>query len=78
MKKISSLRAPESYYSKEDLEKADKIIREKIDIGTSVFEISLITKDGRKIPTEYKTSIIKDREAKASVCYFSGKRCERT
>ncbi|MHC4664980.1 MAG: PAS domain S-box protein [Planctomycetota bacterium] len=57
---IRSMKAPDSYYSEEDLEKAktatDRILRGE---AASV-ELSLITRDGRSIPTEYTASLIRD------------------
>jgi len=59
---IRSMKAPDSYYSQEDLKKAaaaaQKILRE----GVATVELSLITKDGRSIPTEYTGSAITDDE----------------
>ncbi len=57
---ISSLKAPDSYYSNEDLERAAEAIRVTLEKGKAIVEISLITKDGRSIPFEYLASIIKD------------------
>ncbi|MGB2988974.1 MAG: PAS domain S-box protein, partial [Candidatus Zixiibacteriota bacterium] len=59
---IRSMKAPDSYYGEEDLKKAaaaaEKILRE----GVATVELSLITKDGRSIPTEYTGSAITDDE----------------
>ncbi|MHC4759344.1 MAG: MASE3 domain-containing protein, partial [Planctomycetota bacterium] len=61
---IESMKAPECYYAKEDLEKAavatEKILKE----GTATVELSLITKDGRSVPTEYTGSVIRDDKGK--------------
>ncbi|MHC4239114.1 MAG: PAS domain S-box protein [Planctomycetota bacterium] len=59
---IRSMKAPDSYYSEQDLQKA-RVATEKILNGeaTSV-ELSLITSDGRSIPTEYTASLIRDGE----------------
>lgn len=57
---IRSMKAPDSYYGEEDLKKAaaavEKILRE----GIVTVELSLITKDGRSIPTEYTGSAVAD------------------
>jgi PAS domain S-box-containing protein len=59
---IRSMKAPDSYYGEEDLKKAaaaaGKILRE----GIVTVELSLITKDGRSIPTEYTGSAVADDE----------------
>ena len=59
---IRSMKAPDSYYNEEDLKKAaaaaEKVLRE----GIATVELSLITKDGRSIPTEYTASAIRDSE----------------
>jgi PAS domain S-box-containing protein len=59
---IRSMKAPDSYYSEEDLKKA-KAATERILKGEPAsVELSLITKDGRAIPTEYTASLIRDDE----------------
>ena len=59
---ISSLKAPENYYSKEDLEKASKYIESVLRGGAGIVELELICKDGHRVPTEYSASIIRDAE----------------
>jgi PAS domain S-box-containing protein len=59
---IASLKAPGSYYSPEDLERAAAAIGEVLSKGQSKVEISLICKNGKRIPTEYLASVIKDEE----------------
>jgi PAS domain S-box-containing protein len=59
---IADLKAPESYYSPEDLEKAAAAINNVLINGQGSVEISLICKDGRRVPTEYVVSEIKDEE----------------
>jgi PAS domain S-box-containing protein len=59
---ITDLKAPNSYYSPEDLEKAAAAINDVLIEGKGTVEISLICKDGRRIPTEYLASVIKDEE----------------
>ncbi|MHC4498862.1 MAG: MEDS domain-containing protein, partial [Planctomycetota bacterium] len=59
---IRSMKAPDSYYSEEDLTKA-RAATEKILKGEPAsVELSLITGDGRSIPTEYTASLIRDNE----------------
>jgi PAS domain S-box-containing protein len=57
-REISELKAPNSYYSPEDLKKAAKATEEILKGEEYVFEMSLITKDGKKIPFEYSGAII--------------------
>lgn len=57
---IAAKKAPGDWYSPEDLEKT-KVENEKLLRGEkSIIEMSLITKDGKKIPTEYSASMIYD------------------
>jgi PAS domain S-box-containing protein len=59
---ISSMKAPDSYYSKRDLKQAE-ITKEKIKRkGNALIEMNLITKDGRFIPFEYIGSGINDEK----------------
>lgn len=57
-KEIVSMKAPDSYYSQEDLIKSEKAIRNAIETGNTIVQMELITKHGEKIPFEYLGSII--------------------
>jgi PAS domain S-box-containing protein len=57
---IARLPAPASYYSPRDLELATAFIQNVLLEGTGTIELELICKDGSKIPTEYRVSVIKD------------------
>jgi PAS domain S-box-containing protein len=59
---IRLLKAPDSYYSEADVEKARAAIQEILHGGTTMVELSLITKNGQIIPTEYIASAIQNRE----------------
>jgi PAS domain S-box-containing protein len=59
---IADLKAPDSYYSPDDLKKAAAVINEVLIKGKGTVEIELICKDGRRVPTEYLASAIKDEE----------------
>jgi PAS domain S-box-containing protein len=59
---IRSMKAPDSYYNEEDLKKAALATEKVFNEGIATVELSLITKDGRSIPTEYTGSFIKDHE----------------
>ncbi len=61
---IRSLKAPDSYYDDEDLKKAAIATEKIVDEGTTTIELSLITKNGQKVPTEYTASLIRDRQGK--------------
>jgi len=61
---IRSMKAPDSYYNEEDLKKAVVAAEEVLREGITTVELSLITKDGRSIPTEYTGSAIRDNEGK--------------
>jgi PAS domain S-box-containing protein len=57
---IAGLPAPASYYSSEDLERAAAFIQNVLKEGVGTIELELICKDGRKVPTEYRVSLIND------------------
>ncbi|MFC1563545.1 PAS domain S-box protein [candidate division KSB1 bacterium] len=59
---IARMKAPDEWYSKSDLKKAEEAVREVVSKGQAIVELSLITKSGNKIPTEYSVSMIKDNE----------------
>ncbi|MBI9084859.1 MAG: PAS domain S-box protein [Desulfobacterales bacterium] len=61
---IRSLKAPESYYSAEDLQKAAAVMEKVYAEGASTVVISLVAKDGRCIPTEYSVSLLGDSEGR--------------
>lgn len=70
---IRSKKAPDSFYSKEDLDKARAAIAEILDGETTTVELNLITKDGRAIPTEYTGSVIMDRDGTPSFIIAVGR-----
>jgi PAS domain S-box-containing protein len=60
---IGRMPAPDSYYSPQDLKRAEGFIQKVLERGTGTIELELVCKDGRRIPTEYRVSVIKnDRE----------------
>ena len=59
---IRSMKAPGSYYSADDLTKAASAIEKLNDGDTAVLEMSLITKSGETIPTEYVGSTLRDEK----------------
>jgi PAS domain S-box-containing protein len=59
---ISKLKAPDSYYNTEELKHASEAIQEVITKGTVTLELSLISKEGQKIPYEYTGTKLEDSE----------------
>ncbi|MBF0631690.1 MAG: PAS domain S-box protein [Magnetococcales bacterium] len=59
---IANLKAPEHYYSPEDLLKAEDAIRAATETGTATVELSLICKNGAIVPFEYSASMIPSRD----------------
>ncbi len=65
---IAELPVPDSYYSPDDLERVSIFIDEVLETGSGTIELELICKDGRKVPTEYKVSVIRKDDGQAN--YF--------
>jgi len=61
---ISGMPAPASYYSPEDLERATAFMQKAVNGEDESIELGLICKDGRKVPTEYRVSVISDDAGK--------------
>ncbi len=61
---IARIPVPASYYSPEDLERAEAFTQKVFKEGTGTIELELICKDGRKVPTEYRVSAINDDQGK--------------
>ncbi|NVM35616.1 MAG: PAS domain S-box protein [Candidatus Lokiarchaeota archaeon] len=59
---ISSMKAPVSYYSEEDLERASKAIEKILQGIATTVELSIITKDGHRIPYEYRATSFKNTD----------------
>lgn len=57
---IRSMKAPDSYYSRDDQEKAAAAAENLNGAETVTVELSLITKSGKTIPTEYVGSALRD------------------
>ena len=70
---IASKRAPDEWYSEDDLAKT-KVENEKLLRGEkSLVEMSLITKDGTSIPTEYVASMVPDRDGNLRYIIAAGR-----
>lgn len=59
---IAELPAPGSYYSPEDLVRAGFFMERVFKEGTGTIDLDLISKDGRRIPTEYRVSVIEQAD----------------
>jgi len=59
---IRSMKVPDGYYNEEDLKKAVATTEKIRNEGIATVELSLVTKDGKAIPTEYTASAINDNE----------------
>lgn len=58
-KEIAGMKVPDDFFEREDLEKAITAAKNTIYEGNGSAELSLITKQGKRIPFEYSWSIIK-------------------
>ncbi|MFC1716250.1 PAS domain S-box protein [Candidatus Poribacteria bacterium] len=59
---IASMKAPDDWYSEKDVELARAAAEQISRMGQATVEMSLITKDGRRIPTEYTAASIRNVE----------------
>ncbi len=74
---IRRLKAPDSYYGQEDLEKAAAATQAVFEEGIATVELSLISKDGRHVPFEYSGVQIESPEGKPWVCAIGRDLSER-
>ena len=61
---LSLMKAPDSFYGEDDLKRAATAEEEVFKEGKSTVEMSLITKDGKKIPYEYTGTSFKNLDGK--------------
>jgi len=61
---IAAKKAPEDWYGQADLDKAKGVTKNLLTTGHAIVELSLISKDGTLIPTEYSVSLIRDARGK--------------
>ncbi len=59
---IAAQKAPETYYDPDDLVRADGCLERLLKAGRGRVELTLICKDGRRIPTEYEVSVMDDAD----------------
>ncbi|MBN1780398.1 PAS domain S-box protein [bacterium] len=57
---IKKIKAPDHYYDASDLKKVAEASEKLMRSGHVKFEVSLITKEGRRIPFEYQGSLVQD------------------
>ncbi len=57
---IAELPAPASYYDAEDLERAVEFLGRLPETDSGTIELDLISKDGRRVPTEYCAAVVSD------------------
>jgi PAS domain S-box-containing protein len=57
---IAANKAPDSYYSEQDMQKAAAFINDLTKKGSGEIKLELISKDGKRIPTEYRAVLIND------------------
>ncbi len=70
---IAAKKAPDEWYSPEDLEKS-KLETEKLLQGEKAITVmSLITIDGKKVPTEYTASMINDTQGNPKYLMATGR-----
>ena len=55
---IASMPAPDTYYSPEDLKRAGTFTQRILEEGAGTIELELVCKNGCKVPTEYRVSVI--------------------
>jgi PAS domain S-box-containing protein len=55
---IAGLKAPDSYYSTEDLQRAEETIKRVFEDGRGTVELTLLTKQGQAVPFEYNVSVL--------------------
>ncbi len=62
---IEALPAPDSYYDETDLRQSSKAMQVLVKQGWASLEIPLVTKDGRRIPFEYRAGLIRGSDGSA-------------
>jgi PAS domain S-box-containing protein len=70
---ISQKKAPDDWYSKEDLKKASEFTRKIKKGGRIIFEMSLMTKSGEYVPFEYAASMIINNKEKTNYIISIGR-----
>jgi PAS domain S-box-containing protein len=61
---ITFIQAPDGWYDEADLKRVEAATKRVFGEGQATVEMSLITKNGKLIPTEYTASLVKNTEGK--------------
>ncbi|MEE9566829.1 MAG: PAS domain S-box protein, partial [Desulfobacteria bacterium] len=61
-KEIASMKVPDDWYGEEDMKRAAAATKKWFQGKRSTVEMSLFTKDGRAVPTEYTASLVRDEK----------------
>jgi PAS domain S-box-containing protein len=64
---ISKMKAPDSYYNEKDLKHASAAAKEVLNMGKTTVEMSLHTKDGKRIPYEYRATRFESSDGKTLI-----------
>jgi PAS domain S-box-containing protein/putative nucleotidyltransferase with HDIG domain len=70
---LQLLKTPYSFFSKDDVEKAETAIQKVYDEDFVSLELSLITKSGQAIPTEYTVTAIRDENGQVQYLITVGR-----
>ncbi len=70
---IATLPALTTYYGSDDLERAGVFIKKVLKEGSGTIDLELICKDGRKVPMEYRVSVINDEQGNAKYMISIGR-----
>jgi len=70
---IASRKAPDEWYGEEDLQRAAAAAERTFEEGRVSLEMSLVTKDGTLVPTEYAASLVRDAEGGAQYIIAVGR-----
>jgi len=70
---IAEMPVPASYYSPEDIERANVFTQGVLETGIGTIDLELICKDGHKVLTEYNVSVIEGEEGRAKYLISIGR-----
>lgn len=59
---IASMKAPMDFFDEEDIRRANQTVDQTFSEGTGGVELNLVTKQGKRIPFEYKVRPIRDNQ----------------
>lgn len=70
---IAALKAPDAYYSPAELAREGRAIESVFAEGRATIELTLLTKDGKAIPFEYRASVLPDPAGEPRWCIAIGR-----